>query len=72
MCRRVTCRKCGKPSFAGCGQHIESVLGDVPVANRCAGHAKDSAAPRAEGEGSPSLWKRLCELFNGPKEGSRS
>ena len=25
MCRRVTCSKCGKPTFAGCGAHIEQV-----------------------------------------------
>ena len=35
MCRKVTCRECGKPSWAGCGAHIESVLGDVPNADRC-------------------------------------
>jgi len=35
MCRRVTCSTCGKPTFAGCGAHVEQVLGDVPKANRC-------------------------------------
>lgn len=35
MCRRVTCSSCGKPTFAGCGMHIEQVLGDVPRADRC-------------------------------------
>ena len=35
MCRRVTCPTCGKPTFAGCGMHIEQVLGDVPKAQRC-------------------------------------
>lgn len=35
MCRRVTCERCGKPNFAGCGAHIEQVLGDVPKAQRC-------------------------------------
>jgi hypothetical protein len=35
MCRRTTCRVCKQPSFAGCGRHIEQVLGDVPVADRC-------------------------------------
>ncbi len=35
MCRRVTCNHCGKPTFAGCGAHIEQVLGDVPPAARC-------------------------------------
>ncbi len=35
MCQRITCRKCRKPTFAGCGRHIEAVLGDVPLAERC-------------------------------------
>jgi hypothetical protein len=35
MCQRVTCGQCGKPTFAGCGRHIEQVLGDVPHEQRC-------------------------------------
>ena len=35
MCRRVTCKTCKHPTWAGCGAHIESVLGDVPLADRC-------------------------------------
>ena len=35
MCRRVDCPKCGKPSYRGCGQHVEQVLGDVPAERRC-------------------------------------
>lgn len=35
MCRRVDCPRCGKPTFAGCGKHVEQVLGDVPVEQRC-------------------------------------
>lgn len=35
MCRRVHCNECGKPSFAGCGMHVEQVLGDVPKPERC-------------------------------------
>jgi hypothetical protein len=35
MCQRVTCRRCGKPTFAGCGRHVEQVLGDVAPADRC-------------------------------------
>lgn len=38
MCRRITCDICEKPTYAGCGEHIEQVLGDVPVADRCQGH----------------------------------
>lgn len=35
MCRLVTCRTCHKPSWAGCGAHVEQVLGHVPRAERC-------------------------------------
>jgi len=35
MCQRVQCSSCGKPTFAGCGAHIEQVLADVPKADRC-------------------------------------
>lgn len=35
MCRRVQCSKCGRPTYAGCGAHIEQVLRDVPPAERC-------------------------------------
>ncbi len=36
MCRRVTCATCHKPTFTGCGQHVEQVLADVPKKDRCA------------------------------------
>lgn len=56
MCRRVQCKKCGRPSFAGCGAHVEQVLGDVPVAERCA--CASEPAERASGKG--AAWiKRL-------------
>ena len=35
MCQRVTCSKCGKPTWAGCGEHIEKALSGVPQAERC-------------------------------------
>ncbi len=35
MCRAVTCKKCGKPSWKGCGAHVEQVLGEVPKNQRC-------------------------------------
>ena len=35
MCHRVTCRSCRKPTFRGCGQHVEQVLVGVPKAQRC-------------------------------------
>lgn len=44
MCTRVKCPHCGKPSFVGCGRHVEQVLADVPPEQRC--HCRE----RAEGE----------------------
>lgn len=38
MCRRVTCRTCGKATWAGCGNHIEQALAGVPQRDRCQGH----------------------------------
>jgi hypothetical protein len=35
MCRRVACTRCGKPTWAGCGRHIEEALRGVPVDQRC-------------------------------------
>jgi hypothetical protein len=35
MCRRITCPECNKPSYTGCGAHIEQVLGDIPKKDRC-------------------------------------
>ncbi len=59
MCRRVTCSTCGKPTFAGCGMHVEQVLGDVAPENRC--KCKESRAEKAgpAGGGGDSLWKRF-------------
>jgi hypothetical protein len=53
MCRAITCRKCGKTTWAGCGQHVRQVLVGVPAAQRCAGHDND--------EGAGASW--LAKLF---------
>lgn len=44
MCRRVTCRNCRKPTYAGCGQHIDQVLRSVPPGQRCC-CPRDQARP---------------------------
>ena len=38
MCKRVTCEICEKPTWYGCGLHIEEALEGVPEAERCQGH----------------------------------
>ena len=46
MCARVTCKQCGKPSWKGCGLHVEQVLGDVPEAERCQCRAQGTTKRR--------------------------
>ncbi|WP_164704584.1 hypothetical protein [Blastococcus litoris] len=45
MCRAVTCRTCGKTTWAGCGQHVDQVMRGVPSAQRCPGHDDVPTAP---------------------------
>lgn len=45
MCRAVQCNKCHKPTWAGCGAHVEQILGHVPKAERCA--CRETAAKDA-------------------------
>lgn len=56
MCRAVTCKQCGKTTWAGCGQHVDSVRAGVPAAKWCGGqHPKGAQlTPPADG-----FFKRL-------------
>lgn len=45
MCQAVTCKKCGKTTWAGCGQHVDQVMHGVSSAQRCRGHANDAPTP---------------------------
>lgn len=56
MCQRTTCRTCGKPTFSGCGMHVEQVLGDVPKDKRCACREADSKGPSLSASWLPSLF----------------
>ncbi|ABK03727.1 hypothetical protein JOE40_001290 [Arthrobacter sp. PvP102] len=44
MCRAVTCKKCGKTTWAGCGQHVDQVMRGVPGSDRCRGHEHENPA----------------------------
>jgi hypothetical protein len=58
MCRAVTCRTCQRPTWAGCGAHIEQVLGHVPSDDRC--HCTDATkARRLSGTATRSWFSRL-------------
>lgn len=60
MCHRVTCSTCGKPTYAGCGRHVEAVLSDVAPADRCRCREQSRHGARPEATG---LRKRLASLF---------
>jgi len=61
MCRRVACPHCHRPTFAGCGAHVEQVLGDVPKEERChcATKKRGGEARPSIGEPKPSWWQKL-------------
>ena len=35
MCYPVPCETCGKTTWGGCGEHIDSALAGVPASDRC-------------------------------------
>lgn len=55
MCSPATCRTCGKTTWAGCGQHADQVMRNVPSGQRCAGHESQA---RTTGAGF------LAQMFN--------
>lgn len=61
MCRRVSCAACGKPTYAGCGAHVEQVLATVPPAERC--RCRVVAPSTAASKDSNSFLARLRRAF---------
>lgn len=41
MCRQVQCKVCQKTTWAGCGQHVDSVMKGVAAKDRCQGHENE-------------------------------
>ena len=35
MCTKVECKKCAKPTWQGCGEHIEEALEGIALEDRC-------------------------------------
>lgn len=56
MCHQVQCQICSKPTWSGCGDHVEQALAGVPVAARCPGH---SDAEMAQHGSDNSVFRRL-------------
>jgi hypothetical protein len=57
MCQRVKCSSCGKPTYAGCGAHVEQVLADVPKEDRC--KCRDKTKTGASEGDRGGLFQRL-------------
>ena len=51
MCYAVSCKQCGKTTWAGCGQHVDSVKAGVPTDQWCGGHASSESTQSSEGRG---------------------
>ncbi len=50
MCQRVECPRCGRPTWAGCGAHVEQALRGVPADQRCQCREQNAGAgPAAQG-----------------------
>lgn len=62
MCSQVRCNSCGKPTWTGCGRHIEQALANVPNDKRCKcreeARSGESATPA-----SATPKKKLFGLF---------
>ncbi|XPP27958.1 MAG: hypothetical protein ACNYNX_09210 [Leucobacter sp.] len=58
MCRAVSCRICGKTTWAGCGQHVAAVKQGVPASQWCGG-THSPAQIDAAGAGRGGLLSRL-------------
>lgn len=56
MCHQVRCKICSKPTWAGCGNHVEMALAGVPRNQRCKGH---SQAEIAQYRSEHSIFKRI-------------
>ena len=49
MCSSTTCKKCGKATWKGCGNHIEQALAGVPKDKRCTCRERASSEPVKSG-----------------------
>ncbi len=56
MCRRVACARCGRPTFSGCGAHVDRVLADVPHSERCRCDAGKPAATEERDSRTRRSW----------------
>jgi Na+-translocating ferredoxin:NAD+ oxidoreductase RNF subunit RnfB len=46
MCYSVHCPDCGKTGWAGCGQHADAVMANVPASQRCTCQDRPPGRPK--------------------------
>ena len=63
MCSKATCRKCGKTTWSGCGQHVKQVMRGVPAAQQCTCAAKSGGKAVAAPAASATPAGRLRSMF---------
>lgn len=56
MCRSVTCKVCGKTTWAGCGQHINDVKRSVGKYQWCDGKHTQAEIDAAK---KPNMFARM-------------
>jgi hypothetical protein len=61
MCHRVRCRQCGKPTWAGCGAHVEQALAGVQREARC--RCREDGRETNQAPERPARPRRLFGLF---------
>lgn len=47
MCSPAICQRCGKATWAGCGQHVDEVMSGIPQAQQCV--CDSDPAPAGDG-----------------------
>ena len=50
MCSPVTCRRCKKTTWSGCGQHVKHVMAGIPKSQQC-DCANNPPAPKEKSGG---------------------
>ena len=56
MCRAVNCKSCNKTTWAGCGNHVDAIMANVPASSRC---GCDRNAPKDAAPASGGWFSRL-------------
>lgn len=56
MCRAIACKKCGKTTWAGCGNHVDQVMRSVANKDRCTCKSTASNTVWTEAKAGSGNW----------------